>query len=167
MLLDYNIFLISSWREWLGKAILVSLFTPKEAKKTTKKNNEGSLEAFVLTPFFPSAFSSLWYAHFLRETAMKESDLYLLKPLMWPCYVYEDFVSTLNRMKREEQNWKKEKVTPCTQKHLQADWNAKWHLLENDTLPCSAHSGDQLDNLSRSTKQKSAETKCLKHQWYH
>jgi len=45
---------------------------------------------------------------------MKQSDLYLLKPLMWPCYVYEDFISTLNRMKREEQNWKKEKVTPCT-----------------------------------------------------
>lgn len=108
-----NTFLISSRGEWLWKAVLVSLFTPKEAKKWQCR----STRSFCSHTFFPSAFSSLWYAHFLRETAMKEPDLYLLKLLLWPCCIYEDFVSTLNRMKREEQNWKKEKFIPCISVH--------------------------------------------------
>lgn len=73
---------------------------------------------------------------------MKEPDLHLLNPQLWPCYIYEDFELTLNRMKREKQNRKKEKVTPCILVHLQADWNAKWHLLENDTLAFLVHSVD-------------------------
>lgn len=46
---------------------------------------------------------------------------------MWPCYIYEDFVLTLNLMKREEEKpEERESYTTC--RATRADRNAKCPL---------------------------------------
>lgn len=125
-----------------------------------KNDNVEALEAFVLTPFSFSLFFTLVCtfperdsherARFISPKASTVALLYL-----WGfCIDFKSYEK--GRAKLEE----RESYTMYlgTQKHLQADWNVKWHLMENETLAFSAHSSD---NLSMSIRQKSAEIKCL------
>lgn len=113
---------------------------------------------FCSHTFFPSAFSSLWYAHFLRETAMKDRFISPKSSAAAVLYLWGfciDFkLYEKGRAKLEEREIYTTHLG--TQEHLQADWNAKWHLLENYTMAFFSAFSWPRDNLCLSARQESA-----------